>query len=105
MMDPVFPPSDALNRGERGRSVAMALAAALLIASGGGGRANSAGAPSVDEQVERGFDLAYNLDHEQALAVLKQASAQDPSSSGAQRALAVVTWLNLLFTRGMVLVD
>jgi len=36
---------------------------------------------------------------------LKQAATQAPSSSGAQRALAVVTWLNLLFARGMVLVD
>jgi len=61
--------------------------------------------PSIDQQVDQGFDLAYNLDHEQAIDVLKQAAAQDPANSGAQRALATVTWLNLLFTRGTVLVD
>jgi tetratricopeptide (TPR) repeat protein len=60
---------------------------------------------SVEQQVQRGFELAYNLDHEEALDVLTRAAAQDPNDSGAQRALAVVTWLNLLFTRGMVLVD
>jgi len=31
--------------------------------------------------VDHGFDLAYNLDHEQAIDVLKQAAAQDPASS------------------------
>jgi tetratricopeptide (TPR) repeat protein len=70
---------------------------------GGGGGA--AAGPSVDAQVQQGFNHAYNLDHEEALTILKQAAAQDPSSVGAQRALAVVTWLNLMFTRGTVLVD
>src|SRR5262249_19066807 len=64
-----------------------------------------AAAPSVDEQLERGFDLAYNLDYDEAVDVLKKAATQDPSNSGVQRALAVATWLHLLFTRGTVLVD
>jgi tetratricopeptide (TPR) repeat protein len=80
----------------------VALAALLLMASS---RTLALRAPTVDEQIQHGFNLAYNLDHEQALDALKQAAAQDPDSSGAQRALAVVTWLNLLFSRGTVLVD
>ena len=79
-----------------------ALAGLLLMASG---RLLALRAPTVEDQIQHGFDLAYNLDHEQALDAMKQAAAQDPTSSGAQRALAVVTWLNLLFTRGTVLVD
>jgi tetratricopeptide (TPR) repeat protein len=79
-----------------------ALAGLLLMASG---RVLALRAPTVEDQIQHGFDLAYNLDHEQALDAMKQAAAQDPASSGAQRALAVVTWLNLLFTRGTVLVD
>ncbi len=64
-----------------------------------------AAGPTVDAQVQTAFDYAYNLDHEQAITLLKQAAAQDPQSCPAQRALATVTWMNLLFTRGSVLVD
>jgi tetratricopeptide (TPR) repeat protein len=64
-----------------------------------------AAGPSVDAQVQTAFDYAYNLDHEQAITLLKQAAAQDPQSCPAQRALATVTWMNLLFNRGSVLVD
>jgi tetratricopeptide (TPR) repeat protein len=93
----------------------VALAAVLLMASASASLVATAapaapaapatpGAP-IEQQVQQGFDLAYNLDHEQALGVLRQAATQDPGNSGVQRALAVVTWLDLLFTRGMVLVD
>jgi tetratricopeptide (TPR) repeat protein len=80
----------------------VVLAGVLLIA---GEQLLAARAPTVDEQIEHGFDLAYNLDYEQAVDVLTKAATQDPSNSGAQRALAVATWLHLLFTRGTVLVD
>jgi tetratricopeptide (TPR) repeat protein len=93
---------DLVRKWRAGIVLAGVLLTAWLTASS---TALALRAPTVDEQLEHGFDLAYNLDHEQALDVLKQAAAQDPSSSGAQRALAVVTWLNLLFTRGTVLVD
>jgi tetratricopeptide (TPR) repeat protein len=125
MMDLVFPRSSAPN-GVRVACAGIALAGMLVIAAGTGLRASEpsdgqgtargpASSPSIsaartpgeptEQQLQRGFDLAYNLDHEQALDVLTKAAAQDPNSPGAQRALAVVTWLNLLFTRGTVLVD
>src|SRR5262249_55069149 len=80
----------------------LVLAAVLLIASS---PTQAVRAPPVDDQIEHGFDLAYNLDYVEAVDVLKQAAVQDPASSGVQRALATATWLHLLFTRGTVLVD
>jgi tetratricopeptide (TPR) repeat protein len=96
MMDLVSP---------RAMRAGLVLLGALVCWQGTAGASPSSPPVSVEQQVRRGFDLAYNLDHEEALDVLSKAAAQDPNDPGAQRALAVVTWLNLLFTRGMVLVD
>ena len=51
------------------------------------------------------FELAYNLDHDQALALLRKAVAEYPGDPAAHRALASVLWLQLLFQRGAVTVD
>ena len=51
------------------------------------------------------FELAYNLDHEAAVALLRQATVDHPSDAAAHRALASVLWLNMLFSRGAVTVD
>src|SRR5689334_21245255 len=114
MMDLVFSRSSAPSGGVRARHarhVIVALTGVLLAAFAvagvharerdGTARPPSSSPavsanPSVDQQVQHGFDLAYNLDHEQALDALSKAAAQDPNDPGAQRALAVVTWLNLL---------
>jgi tetratricopeptide (TPR) repeat protein len=54
---------------------------------------------------DRAYELAYNLDHNEAIALLKQAADANPSSADAHRHVAVVTWLNILFRRGSVTVD
>jgi tetratricopeptide (TPR) repeat protein len=51
------------------------------------------------------FALAYNLDHDQALARLRQAVTDNPSDAAAHRALASMLWLHMLFVRGAVTVD
>jgi hypothetical protein len=51
------------------------------------------------------FDLAYNLDHDDAVALLRKATAEDPADPANHRALASVVWLNMLFLRGAVTVD
>jgi tetratricopeptide (TPR) repeat protein len=53
----------------------------------------------------RALDLAYNLDHDQALALLARAVALDPDDAATHRTLAGVLWLNMLFRRGAVTVD
>ncbi len=60
---------------------------------------------SAARQLQIAFDLAYNLDHDQASAVLEQAMRDHPEDAALPRAHATLTWLNLLFKRGMVLVE
>jgi len=54
---------------------------------------------------DRASDLAYNLDHEEALRVLREAIRLDPADPANHRALAGTIWLNILFRRGAVTVD
>ena len=54
---------------------------------------------------KQAFDLAYNLDHDQALAVLRRSVGAHPDDPAAHRALASVLWLTILYQRGAVTVD
>jgi tetratricopeptide (TPR) repeat protein len=51
------------------------------------------------------LDLAYNLDHDQAIELLRRAVRQAPDDPAPHRSLASVLWLNMLFRRGAVTVD
>ena len=53
----------------------------------------------------RGESLAYDLDHAEAIALLRRSVALAPDDPQSHRALANVLWLNLLFQRGAVTVD
>jgi tetratricopeptide (TPR) repeat protein len=53
----------------------------------------------------RAADLAYNLDHDEALPLLRQAVAAEPGDTVNHRALASALWLDILFRRGAVTVD
>ncbi|MBI1873621.1 MAG: hypothetical protein HYS05_07005 [Acidobacteria bacterium] len=55
--------------------------------------------------IDRGFDLAYNLDYGEAMSTLKQAVTSDPNDPAAYRALATAIWLHIVFLRGSVTVD
>jgi tetratricopeptide (TPR) repeat protein len=67
--------------------------------------AAAARAQSSHELRQRAADLTYNLDHEEAIRVLRQAVAADPNDARNHRALASSVWLEILFTRGAVTVD
>jgi tetratricopeptide (TPR) repeat protein len=54
---------------------------------------------------DKGLDLAYNLDHEEALVLLRRALALAPDDPATNRSIANVLWLNMLFNRGAVTVD
>jgi tetratricopeptide (TPR) repeat protein len=62
-------------------------------------------AQSSREQRERAADLVYNLDRPEAIRLLRQAIAADPSDTNNHRALASAMWLEILFKRGAVTVD
>src|SRR5215204_3212984 len=53
----------------------------------------------------RAFELGYNLDHEQAVALLRKGLQSSPDDPSLHRALASILWLNMLFSRGAVTVD
>src|SRR5262245_48240033 len=53
----------------------------------------------------RAFDLVYNLDHDEAIALLRKEIAAHPDDPALHRALASVIWLHVLFLRGAVTVD
>jgi tetratricopeptide (TPR) repeat protein len=61
--------------------------------------------PSARQLRERASDLTYNLDHDEAIKVLRQAIAADPNDPANHRALASTIWLQILFKRGAVTVD
>jgi len=62
-------------------------------------------AQSTRELRERAADLTYNLDHDEALRLLRQAVAAEPNDPANHRALASTLWLDILFKRGAVTVD
>jgi tetratricopeptide (TPR) repeat protein len=57
------------------------------------------------ELLKRAADYTYNLDHQEAIRLLRQAVAEDPTNPATHRALASCLWLNILFQRGAVTVD
>jgi tetratricopeptide (TPR) repeat protein len=73
--------------------------AATLVSGAGGGNERSA------ELLRAGHRAAYNLDHDKALAEFRRAAEADPGDPAAYRAIAGITWLNLLFTRGALSSD
>src|SRR5262245_31082605 len=63
------------------------------------------GGQTTRELRDRAADLAYNLDHDEAMRLLRQAVAAGPNDAANHRALASTIWLNILFQRGAVTVD
>jgi tetratricopeptide (TPR) repeat protein len=63
------------------------------------------GAQSTRDLRARAADLSYNLDHDEAIKLLRQAVATEPDNTVNHRALASALWLDILFKRGAVTVD
>jgi tetratricopeptide (TPR) repeat protein len=78
-----------------------ALAVVLTLAVASPAWANPASAPLR----ARAVDAAYNLDFAEATALARQAIGADPQDAAAHRALALITWLQIVFARGSVTVD
>jgi tetratricopeptide (TPR) repeat protein len=81
----------------------MSLAAIALIASLL--PATAASNPQSAELRRLGYELAYNLDHDEALATFRRAVEADPDDPASYRAIAAIAWLNLLFRRGALTAD
>jgi tetratricopeptide (TPR) repeat protein len=57
------------------------------------------------ELLRTGYQSAYNLDYEEALAAFRSAVEADPADPAAYRAIAAITWLKLMFSRGALSSD
>jgi len=84
------------------RAPALALGVLLVFV---GGQTFPGAQESATTLREQGLDLAYELDHQEALVKLRRATVVAPDDSAAHRSLASVLWLNMLFQRGAVTVD
>jgi tetratricopeptide (TPR) repeat protein len=67
--------------------------------------ASQAKPADLDARIEAIYEAAYNLDQDAALAGARAAVAAAPGESSAQRALATMLWLDVIFRRGSVTVD
>ena len=79
------------------------LAAVVLVSLGIAAPAR--GNPASAGLKAKGYALAYNLDHDEALAAFNEAIAADPGDAAAYRGVAAIALLNLLFRRGALTVD
>jgi tetratricopeptide (TPR) repeat protein len=91
-------PRDARATLTRVVGTAVFVAAVLLSCS-------AAGSPRSAELLRAGYQSAYNLDYEDALAAFRRAVEADPDDPAACRAIAAITWLNLMFSRGALSSD
>src|SRR5258708_29553112 len=87
-------------RTPRRRIVAATLLALFLQSS-----ALAAPPESARELRGRAADLTYNLDHDEAIRLLRQAVAAEPNDPANHRALASTIWLDILFKRGADTLD
>ncbi|MEE2637745.1 MAG: hypothetical protein VYE68_10985 [Acidobacteriota bacterium] len=62
-------------------------------------------ANDVHELVGRGYELAYNLDHDEAVDTFEAAIVRYPDHPAPHRGLAAAAWTRLLFLRGTMTVD
>jgi tetratricopeptide (TPR) repeat protein len=92
----------------------IGIAAVALSIVGSAGQATSARPAPVTADHPRaaaaalraeGLALGYNLDHAEAVAVFKQAIAEDPLDPAGYRLLAAGVWISLLFQQGAITVD
>ena len=87
------------------RSIALAAMLAVITA----GTLDAADSQQQTESAEalrtRATDLAYSLQHEEAVALLRRAVELAPDDPTTHRSLASVLWLHMLFRRGAVTVD
>ena len=85
------------------RWLALALTLSLVVGVLGPWARPAAARPAAE--LMRAYDLAYNLDHEEAIAALQEVIAERPNHPAGYRGVAALTWLRMLFLRGAVLVD
>ena len=75
---------------------ALALAGCILLSGTEPSR------QTADALRARGIELSFNLDHAEALAVLREAIAADPANIAGYRVLGTTIWANTLLEQGAI---
>ena len=83
------------------RAIRVVGGAALIVACAASARGN----PESEALRAKAASHTYNLEHDMALTVFRQAVAADPQDPGAYRGLASSFWLGITFRRGNMTVD
>ncbi len=78
---------------------ALVAVVAVLSTLVGAGRAD--GSPLSRARTRDAYALAYDLRFDDCLAMLEKAAGADSLDPGPQRAIAAVTWIEMLFAQGM----
>lgn len=91
---------------ERRRPTTLACVAAAALTGGFvAAEARAAQRDSAKALIAEASSLGYNLDHDQAIVLLRRGVSMYPDDPAVHRALASTLWLNILFRRGAVTVD
>jgi tetratricopeptide (TPR) repeat protein len=90
-----------MSPGPRSRLTSLAAIALLAVLF----PATAVSNPRSAELRRLGFELAYNLDHDEAMATFRRAVEADPNDPAAYRAIGAIAWLNLLYRRGALTSD
>lgn len=83
--------------------VALFLGVSLAIPAAQ--QARPPGDAELTDVIGKAYVAAYNLDHAEALALVRRGVAMAPEESRSHRALASIVWLNILLLRGAVVTD
>jgi tetratricopeptide (TPR) repeat protein len=81
------------------------MAVSVVSASAAGTPQGLARDDSVARIRVRAYDLAYNLDYDEAIALMTSALERWPRDPTLYRSLGTMVWLKILFARGSVTVD
>lgn len=60
---------------------------------------------NVSATITEAFQAAYNLDHEESVAIARRAVQMAPNEPATHRTLAAMLWVQLLYRRGTVTID
>jgi Flp pilus assembly protein TadD len=89
---------------ERRHSITRFAVVVLLVLDLGRSTASAQERP-FDSRLAHAYATAYSLDHDEAVRELTALARLSPDLPDTYRALASITWLRLLFSRGTVLAD
>jgi hypothetical protein len=85
---------------------ALAFAVALVVVPAAGATPQAFSNDDTPASVRvRAYDLAYNLDYDEAIALMRSALERWPRDPTLHRSLGTMVWLKILFTRGSVTID